>query len=198
MVHVTDCVWTRPRVTPACWSVPLCLQIEWVRSKNAHTHACMCVCVFQPYSAVGVRGQSVLTESLWVFPLLIGAGPWGGPEQRRGQSRSAVLCVTPDPCPCSTPRAQRVQVCVCVCVDLLLQQAVSKETGVWCCYPGGRPMLQEAGARLGEAFVLCNTPLEPVEPPANSRCLVCQKRKRNGQILRTCQWYRIKYSKLFL
>lgn len=60
---------------------------------------------------------------------------------------------------------------MCVCVsgrlDLLLQQAVSKETGVGCSDPGGGPMLQEAGPRLGEAFVLPNTPLEPVEPSAN-------------------------------
>lgn len=39
-----------------------------------------------------LRGQSVLTERLRVVPELIGGGP-RGPEQRRGQSRSAVLCV---------------------------------------------------------------------------------------------------------
>lgn len=54
----------------------------------------MCVFVFffeqQRLLAKVLRGQSLLTERLQVVPELIGHGP-RGPEQRRGQSRSAVL-----------------------------------------------------------------------------------------------------------
>lgn len=83
-----------------------------------------------------------------MVPELIGPGlPGEGgvpQEQRRGQSRSPVLRVAPA---ASAARRGEVQ----VCVDLLLQQAVSKETRVCrCSYPGGSsPPLQDLRTQGG-------------------------------------------------
>lgn len=99
------------------------------------------------------RGHTVLTERLWGLTELIGRGP-RGPEQRRGQSRSAVLCV-------AGPRGigqEEGGVGVQVCVDLLLQRAVSKETGVCC------PTRPERGL-----FPPPPPPLEPAEESQNPR-----------------------------
>lgn len=58
-----------------------------------------------------------------MVPLLIGAGPRGGLEQRRGQSRSAVLGVT-----LPLRQGARQRGFRCVCVRARVYQAASKET----------------------------------------------------------------------
>lgn len=86
MVHVTDCVWTRPRVTPACWSVPLCLQIEWVRSKNARTHACVCVCFPTVLRRWG-EGAECANRELVSFPSAYWCRSLGRPGTEAGSKQ---------------------------------------------------------------------------------------------------------------
>lgn len=68
---------------------------------------------------------------------LIGVGSQG-PRAEEGVKAGRLSCVLLGPAAhCMLGRVQ-------VCFDLLLQRAVSKETGVCCSYPGDKLLLQEA------------------------------------------------------
>lgn len=71
-----------------------------------------------------------------MVPELIAGGPMGPRGEERSKQVGCPVC-------CRGPAARCVLGRVQVCVDLLLQQAVSKETGVCCYYRGSERLLQE-------------------------------------------------------
>lgn len=87
-----------------------------------------------------------------MVPELIGRGPRGPRAEERSKQVGCPVCSR-------GPAARRVLGRVQVCVDLVLQQAVSKETGVCCSHPGGKLLLQDARPRPTQAFIVVVTPL---------------------------------------
>lgn len=121
------------------------------------------VCVFQSWGARWLRCWGPKCANREVV-----SGPRAYWRESQGPGAEEKVKAGQLSCELLGPVAHCVLSRVQVCFDLLLQQAVSKETEVCCSYPEGKLLLQEAQPGSKEAPVLFHPPLPPPLEPVES------------------------------